>query len=77
LGSDVQKRQSKFGQRFFGNREPWRAPHCARQYHFVIAVWRAKEAQSGPREALGANCRQSEQSRLELGLRLGGSTGKI
>jgi hypothetical protein len=43
LGSDVQKRQSKFGQRFFGNREPRGASHCARQYHFVIAVWRAKE----------------------------------
>jgi hypothetical protein len=28
------------------DRERWRAPHCARQYHFVIAVWSAKEAQS-------------------------------
>jgi hypothetical protein len=26
LGSDVHKRQSKFGQRFFGNREPQRGP---------------------------------------------------
>jgi hypothetical protein len=37
---------------------------------FVIAAWRAKETESGPREVLGNNRRQSQQSRLELGLRL-------
>ncbi len=47
LGSNAEKRQSKSGQRFFGNREGWRVPHCACQYHFVIAVWRVKETQSG------------------------------
>jgi hypothetical protein len=32
-------------------------------------IWRVKEAESGPRETvLGSHCRQSEQSRLELGL---------
>jgi hypothetical protein len=29
-----------------GNRESSRGRHCARLYHFVIDVWRAKEAQS-------------------------------
>jgi len=37
---------------------------------FVIAVGRMKEAQSLAREVLGNNRRQSQQSRLELGLRL-------
>src|SRR6266576_3177495 len=46
LGSNPQKRQSKARQRFFGNRECWRVPHYAGQYHFVVAVWRAKEAES-------------------------------
>jgi len=31
-----------------------RACHRDRSYHFVVAVWRAKEAQS-PREVLGNN----------------------
>jgi hypothetical protein len=25
-------------------------------YHFVVAVWRAKETECGPREVLGNNC---------------------
>jgi len=37
---------------------------------FVIAVGRMKEAQSLAREVLGNNRRQSQQSRLELGLYL-------
>lgn len=50
LGSNAQKRQSKSRERFFGNREPWRAPHRAGQYRFIIAVWRAKEAESTRRK---------------------------
>jgi hypothetical protein len=39
--------------------------------HFVIAAWRPKEAESGPREVLGAHRGQSQETRLELGLGLG------
>ena len=37
----------------------------------------SKEAQSETNARLGNHRRQTEQSRLDLGLRLGGSTGKI
>jgi phosphopantetheinyl transferase (holo-ACP synthase) len=49
LRREALKHQSKLGQRFFGNHERWRVPHCAGQYHFVVAVWRAKEAECGLR----------------------------
>ena len=39
------------------------------QTYFVIAVWRAKEQKSALREVLGANRRQSQQGRLDVGLR--------
>jgi hypothetical protein len=49
----------------------WRVIY-ARSYHFVIAMWRAKEAESAAREVLGNHREQSQQSRLELGLCLNG-----
>jgi hypothetical protein len=37
-------------------------------YHFSIAVWRPKAAQSDERERLGADCRQAQRIWMELGL---------
>jgi hypothetical protein len=36
-------------------RESFRPRHCDRSYHFVVAVWRAKEARIQSREVLGNN----------------------
>jgi hypothetical protein len=41
-----------------------------RSYHFVIALWKRKSGRIRPREVLGNNRRQPQQSRLDLGLRL-------
>ena len=53
-----------------GNGECCRPRHCAPSYHFVIAVWRLKAAQFDQREVLGSHRRQSQQSWVELELRL-------
>ena len=53
-----------------GNREDSHAHHCNRSSQFVIAVWSTKAAHSGQNALLGDHRRQSQQSRLELGLRL-------
>jgi hypothetical protein len=38
-----------------------------RSYHFVVAVWRAKQTECGLCEILGNNRSLPQQSRLELG----------
>jgi len=43
-----------------------------RSYHFVVAGGSAKPAECRPREVLGTHRRQSQQSRMELGLRFSG-----
>jgi hypothetical protein len=44
--------------------------HCVVYYHFVIAVWRPKAAESRPVKYWGNHRRQAQQSRLELRLRV-------